>query len=364
MPPETPCTLCARLDAARRPPRFRGMDTDDAARARSALDAAVADLVRACAQASLGVPEPDTLAEEIRVVGGMVSEYLAGAEPPDPPAAQVDRAGVLEGLRVRTMEAWEGDEGLGRLVHAFESTRKRLVPADTLLPPGTLSPYGHRLLREVAHMMRSPLGSVVMLAATLRQGIGGDLTELQDKHLGLIHRAVVSLAAMSNDLLALTGEDAELRAEPAVFSVEEAVRTVSDAIAPVAEERGVDLRTEVAGIGKRLGRESALKRALVNLALNGVLLVREGVLELTAGEAGEADVRFRVRATAASEDPATLFVVFPPQGDTNDYTIAPRGLGFAVARDVVRRMGSELQVERPPEGGLELSFTLRLPAAS
>ncbi len=213
-------------------------------------------------------------------------------------------------------------------------------------------------------MMRSPLGSVVMLAATLKEGVGGDLTALQEKHLGLIHRAVVSLAAMSNDLLALTGEDDELRIEPAMFAVDGTVEAVADAVAPVARERGVDLQVRSGGIGRRVGREAALKRALVNLALNAVLLVREGTLELTAEGDGDAGVRFRVRATAASEDPGSLFVAFAPQGDTDDYTISPRGLGFAVARDVVRRMGSALQVERPPEGGLELSFTLRLPAQS
>jgi K+-sensing histidine kinase KdpD len=43
--------------------------------------------------------------------------------------------------------------------------------------------------------------------------------------------------------------------------------------------------------------------------------------------------------------------------------MSARGLGFAVARDLVRRMGSELRARRPPEGGLELGFDLRLPEA-
>lgn len=341
------------------------MDTDDLSRARRALDDAVDDLRRACLDGPLAAPEPALLDEEIGVVAGLVRACLEGGDPSDPPPAQADRPGILDGLRARTLAAWEGDDGLLPVMRAFERARARLVAdrSDVLLPPGVLSPYGHRLLREVAHTMRSPLGSVVMLAATLRDGVGGDVTALQRKHLGLIHRAVVSLAAMSNDLLALVGDDEELRGPPVPFAVEKVMASVADAVAPVAEERGVELSVRADGIGRRVGNEVALKRALVNLALNAVLLVRGGALELTAGEEGEDGVRFRVRATAASEDPATLFVVFPPQGDEGDYTMSARGLGFAVAGDVVRRMGSELRAARSPEGGLELSFSLRLPDA-
>jgi len=342
------------------------MDTDDLSRAQRALDAAVEDLRRACDEGSLGAPEPALLAEEIGVVADLVRDGLVEGTPPDPPAARADRLGILERLRSLTLASWQGDDGLLRLVRAFESARDRLAPdrPGALLQPGVLSPYGHRRLREVAHTMRSPLGSVVMLAATLREGVGGDLTALQRKHLGIIHRAVVSLASMSNDLLALTGDEEELRGPPTVFSVEDVVTAVADAVAPVAEERGVELRPSAEGIGRRVGEQAALRRVLMNLALNALLLVREGALEMTAREEGDATVLFGVRATAASEDPETVFVTFPPQGDEGDYTMASRGLGFAVARDLVRRMGSELQARRPPDGGLDLSFSLGLPEGS
>jgi signal transduction histidine kinase len=46
-----------------------------------------------------------------------------------------------------------------------------------------------QLVVEMAHDMRSPLGSILILAERLRAGAGGDLSAIQQRQLGLIYSA-------------------------------------------------------------------------------------------------------------------------------------------------------------------------------
>jgi len=315
---------------------------------------------------SVPAPEPRLLDEEIVRVADAVEARLQGRPAPELPAEQADRVAILDALRSRSLEAWpRGDEtGLLATMRAFEAVREQLSPdrAPGALPSGILSPYGHRLLREVAHTMRSPLGSIAMLVATLRDADAGDMDPLQRTHLGLVYRATTALAHLSNDLLALTGEEEEVDPAPVAFPAGEILENVAGVVAPIAAERGAELRSGTEGVGSRVGRPRALARALTNLALNAALMVREGRLSLTASGEGD-EVTFAVEATAAVQAPEEVFDVFPLPPGARDYTLSQRALGFAVARRLVRRMGSEIVVERGGEGGLVLSFRLALPRA-
>lgn len=97
--------------------------------------------------------------------------------------------------------------------------------------------------------------------------------------------------------------------------------------------------------------------APMTLAANRALLVREGLLSLSAsGDQGET-TSFVIEVTAATTSVDEVFEVFPTPSGTGDYTMSHRGLGFALARHLVRRMGSELSVQEREEGGLRFSFS-------
>jgi hypothetical protein len=332
---------------------------------REALVRSVTRLRDACASGPVGAPQLDLLREEITRVAEALEARLTGMPEPRLPPEEADRVAILDALRRHTLEAWsEGEhEGLLETMRAFEDVRALLMPdhGDGPLPGGTLSPYGHRLLREVAHTLRSPLGSVVMLTAMLRDG-GEDLSALQRKHIGLVHRASVTLAAMANDLLALTGEVEELRARSVHFRVGEVVEGVADLVAPIAEDRGIEFVVEAPDMGTRVGQPGALTRAVTSLTLNAALLVRDGRLSLGASGEGDA-VDFAVEVEAAREGVEEVFDVFPSPEGVTDYTLSHRGLGFALARHLVRRLGSELRARQDAEGSLGFSFRLLLPRA-
>lgn len=328
---------------------------------RRALEGMLSD----CARGRLETPEPTALAEEIERVGEVVAAHAAAHEPPRLPPERADRVGILDVLRARILdEPWaEADGGeLLLAMRAIEAARETLSDtASAPLAPGVLTPYGHRLLREVAHTLRSPLGSVVMLSGMLKDGSSGEVNDLQRKHLGIIHRAAVSLASMASDLLGMTGEEDGFDGGPESLSIDAVLSAVADAVAPVAEDRNLSFTVRTEREGTRLGRPVPLERVLLNLSLNAALLAREGALEMGA-EAGDGDeVIFSVAAAPVDVEPDALFRVFETPGPEADYTLSRSGLGLSIARRLVHRMGSELRVECTPGRGLRLAFALRLP---
>ena len=303
------------------------------------------------------------LAAELETVVAVVEAHLTQRTPPAATPCEADRVGILDALRRHLLEEWPAGEADALLptMRAMEDARAQLHEGSAPpLSPGVLTPYGYRLMREVAHTLRSPMGSLVMLAGSLKDGVSGDLNDMQRKHLGIIHRASMSLANMANDLLSMAGEEDGLDDDPGPLRIDEVMWTVADSVGPVAEERGLDLTVRAPGGGVRLGRARPLGRTLMNLALNAALLARDGALELAAEEAGDT-VKFIVHAAAAAPEDGDVFRVFQTPGDADKYTLSRSGLGFSTARHLVRRMGSEIESEWSQDHGLSLAFALRLP---
>ena len=60
-----------------------------------------------------------------------------------------------------------------------------------------------QLVVEMAHDMRSPLGSILILAERLRGGAGGELTPIQQRQLGLVYSAAFGLSSLAGDVIEL-----------------------------------------------------------------------------------------------------------------------------------------------------------------
>lgn len=340
--------------------------SDDGMAGVRALVRRARDRVREeCANGPVGTPEPSLLLEEIGRVADLVEAHLVSAPPPRLPAPGADRKGILDALRARMLEDWRNGDTpeLLRAMRAIEAARGSVEDGGSgPLAPGILTPYGHRLLREVAHTLRSPMGSMVMLAGTLHDGGSGAVNDLQRKHLGIIHRAAMSLANMAGDLLSLTGEEDGLVGDAVPLRVDEILREVAQVVGPVAEERGLAFSARTEEEAVRLGRPRPLGRALTNLALNSALLARDGTLELDARREDGDTIRFTVAVDSAREDAAELFRVFSAPGAEDEYTLSRSGLGLSMARHLIHRMGSELDAECSPDrAGLRFGFSLRLP---
>lgn len=224
---------------------------------------------------------------------------------------------------------------------------------------------GTQLVVEVAHDMRSPLGSILFLAERLRTGQSGAVSLIQERQLGLIYSAAFGLSSLASDVIELArGGDRLVDHEPIPFSVSELLQAVRDILQPVAEEKGLQLRITPPESDSRIGHPAALNRVLLNLTTNALKFTSTGSVDVTCRHVSRRGVEFAVRDTGRGiPGPVldSLFDAFRRRARPGDYTFSSAGLGLSICQKLVRAMGGELKVESEVDKGTRFSFELDLP---
>jgi signal transduction histidine kinase len=224
-------------------------------------------------------------------------------------------------------------------------------------------------LVEMAHDMRSPLASIVLLVETMRQGQSGPVTPVQERQLGLVYGAAFGLSLLVSDLISLARSGDWLHdAEPRPFSVGVLFNSVRDIILPIAEEKSIRVLLSPPEGDWRIGYAAALQRVLLNLVTNALKFTDEGIVELGALELSRTGVEIFVRDSGKgipAHRLTTLFDVFrPTEGDGESRVFSSSGLGLAICRKLVTAMGGEIRADNDPRGGARLSLLLDLEPAS
>jgi len=228
-------------------------------------------------------------------------------------------------------------------------------------------PNGLDLVVEMAHDLRSPLTSIVLLAEALQSGQSGAVSAAQQRELGLIYSAALSLCGTASDVIELARGSTRLVDRQAVaFSVAELFSSVRSMVLPLAVVKGLEVRLVPPVPERRVGHARALARVVLNLATNAVKFADAGVVEIAARPTRASELEFAIRDTGPGIGPATLQVLYQPfrkRAAALRPEFSSSGLGLAICRKLVRAMGSELQVETRSGWGTRFSFTLDLPPA-
>lgn len=217
----------------------------------------------------------------------------------------------------------------------------------------------------IAHDIRSPLTSILILVDSLRRAraVAGD--PMRDRQLAIIHGATRGLSALADDLIdAARGE--ELLVGPAApFSVAETMSSVAEILQPVCEERSLPLNLHPPLIDGRLGHAAALHRILLNLASNALRCTEAGFVSITGVDVSPTTVEFSVVDTGVGIPPRVLDTLV--DGFTCDelsVRFSRAGLGLAIVRALLLAMDSTLGVETTPGRGTRFFFRLELPPVS
>jgi signal transduction histidine kinase len=223
------------------------------------------------------------------------------------------------------------------------------------------------LLIEVAHDMRSPIGSMLFLLDRVRESAAGALAPAELAQLGLVHGAAAGLGAIIGDLMELArGGDRLAAGAPAPFSLRAVAEAVETLARPLAEEKALQLVDLGMPSEARLGHAPAVQRVLLNLVTNALKYTPEGRVAFGAEALDGTRVRFIVRDTGPGIPPSVmndLFRVFRPRARTGDHAFSSAGLGLAICARLLGAMGSQLEVDTSPERGTCFHFVLDLPPA-
>lgn len=306
-----------------------------------------------------------TLADAVRLVADGGS-YALPELPPFVPARR-----ILERLRrtfleqVLTHDAPEVASDVVAVLRAFEVVQEALdLDAAHRFAARLTGNDAQQLVVEMAHDMRSPLGSILILAERLRAGAGGELAPIQQRQLGLIYSAAFGLSALAGDVIELArGGTTLMDQQPIAFSVNEVLQSLLDILRPMAEEKQLQMRCSGPSADVRIGHPAALNRVLLNLATNAIKFTNSGSVEVSCRELDRARIEFSVRDTGRGIPPyvlANLFEAFRQRQVPGDYAFSSAGLGLSICQKLVHAMGGELEVETELERGTRFHFCLDL----
>lgn len=317
-------------------------------------------------------PMPDTAAAELRLRLRELAARLA-VDPSNDGA--VNGAGLsrdqINGFRARILQraaaetaAVDGRE-LARVLSALEELAGRQTPpVANEFTERLSSPDALRAVVEMAHDMRSPLGSILFLVDTIRRGQSGSVTQVQERQLGLVYGAALGLSTLASDVVDAINGDRLVDGQRTPFSITEVLLGVCAIVRPLAEEKNLALNTTFPQVDGRLGYPSALSRVLLNLTTNALRYTERGSVSVGCTEHTPTLVEFWIEDTGRGIPDnvlAMLFDGFRPGSVGIRFSSA--GLGLAICRNLLEKMGSALLVDTAVEEGTRFSFRIELPSA-
>ncbi len=208
------------------------------------------------------------------------------------------------------------------------------------------------LLYHIAHNLRAPLRALEGYSTLLVERASGKLDATAQDHCERIAQAARRMDRLIQDLLEY-GRLSHIEIELSRVNLHEAVTAALEQLAPAIKDRGgeIAVREKLPGVTAHFG---LLQAVLVRVLENALEFVAPGVtprVSISAEERGSR-VRLWVEDNGVGIDPKyqdrifDVFVSLYPS-DTAEGT----GIGLAIAKEVMERLGGSVGVESTPGRG-------------
>ena len=232
-------------------------------------------------------------------------------------------------------------------------------------------------LASMSHELRTPLNGVIGYAQVLQND--RRLLSDQRERLRIVQNSGEHLLRMINDVLDLAKIEAgKLELRPAPFALADLVRDIVAAHAPTASGKRL---TFTADLAPHLpawveGDAQKLRQVLDNLLGNAVKFTATGFVTLRVSPSSgsvppPSDLNSQLLSFAITDtgpgidatDQARLFQPFE-QANRSRPNAPGAGLGLAISRALVERMGGTLTLDSAPGRGSTFAFDLTLPVVA
>lgn len=217
-------------------------------------------------------------------------------------------------------------------------------------------------LAHLSHELRTPLSAILgftelLLKTHADQDAQGYLT--------IVHRNGKHLLGLLNDILDLSKIEAgKLELEPQTVYLSSFITDVYFLMHGAAVDKNLQLRLEAPEpLPQTITTDpTRLRQILLNLMGNAIKFTDEGEVAITVElrQTGKGErLFFTVRDTGIGICATALEEIFQPFVQSRDSYAQPRagtGLGLAISRQLVQRLGGDIQVRSTPGEGSEFVF--------
>lgn len=223
-------------------------------------------------------------------------------------------------------------------------------------------------LAGMSHELRTPLNAVISLSESMREGVYGRLTPVQERPLGMIEESGNHLLTLINDILDLAKIEAgKLELYYDTVTLNSVCQSALRIIHETARKKDLTLSVSIpADLPVIHADGRRLKQMLVNLLSNAVKFTPEGgAVALEVTRENEHAVRFAVRDTGIGIPPEKLPLLFKPFSQLDgphSKRYGGTGLGLALVRQLAEMHNGSVGVESAPGQGSTFYFILPLAA--
>jgi two-component system phosphate regulon sensor histidine kinase PhoR len=284
------------------------------------------------------------LAELIESTGGGTTTDVAF---PDDRHLEVSASVVAADeslLLIQAIDVTEQSNAARALADAFVHEREA---SDRLR---ALAAQKDEFVSSVSHELRTPVTSILGYAEDLAEA---DLPEGERRSVEVIMRNARRLADLVEDLLNVSREAGEAGAEATAVDLNSAIRQCVEDLSAIAERAHVTVGVAQAEHPVVAADRLGLDRILVNLLANAIKFTPPGGrIDITTA-AVEGFARVEIADTGRGIPPSELDKVFERfHRVTAEKEFVPgTGLGLPIVRDLVTRMGGQVELRSDGETG-------------
>jgi nitrogen-specific signal transduction histidine kinase len=223
-----------------------------------------------------------------------------------------------------------------------------------------------KFLSHVSHELRTPLTAIYFFTTNVLDGVFGDLTPEQHKHLALALDNVTQLKDMVSDLLDITRVDThKLTLAHQPTSLIKVTSEVLSTCRTNADAKNISLRADYAANLPLVWADPArVRQILTNLVDNGVKFTPDsGTISVKAKFFGEDDDFVCVSVSdsgcgISAEDREIIFDRLAQVRGSGEVSRSGLGLGLFISRELVSRHGGRIWLDSRPGHGSTFYFTL------